>query len=1030
MAVALANTQTYENTGTGSTQTQTGYTPAAGSNRILVVRIHGLRTSESGAFTVDTVTFGGVSMTQAVTVSTTSSSRTYRTAIWYLINPSGSSGDVVATFSHASNSTIIATATLTGAAQTSPVISTDSDYNDGTISYLTLQLTGTIPSGSIGIYAATTHCNNNPTFSWTSPFTEEYDIRTASNTSTEVAGSGGWRDTYLYSKVLPEPTQAWPKCGAAVGFLPAAAAQTITATSITTAESVGGMTATPGAVSVTPSGIATAQSVPGPVASAGPVTILPTAIVSAASIGAAVVTPGVVSVTPSSIATGQSIGTATVSTALAIAPSGVATAESLSTPTVTPGAAAVLPSAIVTAESVGVATAGVGAVTVMPSAIASLESVALPVIGAGGIIAGSIVTDETFGTAALTTGGVNITPTSVSSDENVNGVTLALGAGGIVPGSIETAESVPEPVLADHRWIGTMNVGADDATEDASGLMSLYTTSGNVNATSPYAAFIVRNLPIPAGATIIHAYLRLYMFGYDDPGLTVAAQASHSPAALAATTSDISARALTDATVSWVASNIGLNKYNVSPDLAAVLQEVVNLPGWTENVSDALFVLHDNGTGGHIRFNMADAGIDPPQLVVDYYLGDTVQTITVTGIGSGESVAEATVTPGVTTVDMVNGVESLEAVGEPNLINPQTLTDAGEIATGFFATGGVVSQGGPVVVVDDGIATEETVGDDAVFTSPSYVVISDGIETLESWGAVAVDIGAITISPDGIATLESIGAALLSTWAEILPSGVASGEAVGVLTVGAGVVDIAADSIGSAESLGAAAVSAGEWFILVDSVTTAESIGTLVIAPGGVTILPDGVASLGSIGDAALTTVVGLAPASIGGEESVNVPEIIPGAATLAPDGVASLEAWGAADLSAVVYIVPVGLASAESLGALTLIPGAIVVAPDGVTTLESVGQPGLQFGGVSILPSGMATAAAFGTAVLIVGPTTVTPIAIASLESFGLLLLMSRFLPTVNIRRVPFKARVYESTGKDRVYDAPDKARVYVVEE
>ena len=47
MAVALANTQTYENTEPVQQQTQTGYTPAAGSNRILVVRIHGLRTSET-----------------------------------------------------------------------------------------------------------------------------------------------------------------------------------------------------------------------------------------------------------------------------------------------------------------------------------------------------------------------------------------------------------------------------------------------------------------------------------------------------------------------------------------------------------------------------------------------------------------------------------------------------------------------------------------------------------------------------------------------------------------------------------------------------------------------------------------------------------------------------------------------------------------------------------------------------------------------------------------------------------------------
>lgn len=1029
MAVALANTQTYENTGTGSTQTQTGYTPAAGSNRILVVRIHGLRTSESGAFTVDTVTFGGVSMTQAVTVSTTSSSRTYRTAIWYLINPSGSSGDVVATFSHASNSTIIATATLTGAAQTSPVISTDSDYNDGTISYLTLQLTGTIPSGSIGIYAATTHCNNNPTFSWTGPFTEEYDIRTASNTSTEVAGSGGWRDTYLYSEVLPEPTQAWPKCGAAVGFLPAAAAQTITATSITTAESVGGMTATPGAVSVTPSGIATAQSVPGPVASAGPVTILPTAIVSAASIGAAVVTPGVVSVTPSSIATGQSIGTATVSTALAIAPSGVATAESLSTPTVTPGAAAVLPSAIVTAESVGVATAGVGAVTVMPSAIASLESVALPVIGAGGIIAGSIVTDETFGTAALTTGGVNITPTSVSSDENVNGVTLALGAGGIVPGSIETAESVPEPVLADHRWIGTMNVGADDATEDASGLMYLYTTSGNVNATSPYAAFIVRNLPIPAGATIIHAYLRLYMFGYDDPGLTVAAQASHSPAALAATTSDISARALTDATVSWVASNIGLNKYNVSPDLAAVLQEVVNLPGWTENVSDALFVLHDNGTGGHIRVNMADAGIDPPQLVVDYYLGDTAQTITVTGIPSSENVAEVVLTPGTVMVDPVNGIESLEAVAAPDLINPQVITEAGEIASEFYATGGVLSQGGPVIAVDDGIVTGEAIGEPAI-NVPYDILVTDGIATAESSGAPVVAPADYPIMPDAIASEEGVGSPDLTGAIFIAAGSVTSGEALGDAAVLPGGVTIVTVSVASGESVAVPLATTGEKIIVAESAESGESVPAPGVVPGVVIVTPGGVASLESVAGPEVAALYGITVESIAGGESVGLPDVTPGVWLIEPPAIESVESVPGPAWATYAWILPEPVESAEIVATPVVPPGGVAVAPVGIESAEMWSSPALAFGPVTVTPSSIASGSAWGVPALAVGPVTIAPAGILSAELFGLLLVMSRFLPTVNIYRVPGGERVFIVTDRARIYRATFKPRVYVVEE
>ena len=100
MAIDIAGGTTYQTDTASTSYTLTSYTPAAGSNRILVVRVHGLRTNDSGAFTVDSVTFGGVGLTEAISAKTTSTTRQYRAAIWYLINPSGSSGNIVATFSH------------------------------------------------------------------------------------------------------------------------------------------------------------------------------------------------------------------------------------------------------------------------------------------------------------------------------------------------------------------------------------------------------------------------------------------------------------------------------------------------------------------------------------------------------------------------------------------------------------------------------------------------------------------------------------------------------------------------------------------------------------------------------------------------------------------------------------------------------------------------------------------------------------------------------------------------------------------
>ena len=191
MAINIAGGTTYQSATSASSYTLTSYTPASGSDRILVVRVHGLRTNDSGAFTVDSVTFGGVGLTEAISAKTTSSGRQYRSAIWYLINPSGSSGNIVATFSHSAGGCIISADTLTGAVQSSPVGQTGGATTTPTATIADTEST----ANAIGILAVTSHCGSDPVWTFTdsggvASYTEQYDIRTASNTSTEVSGAG------------------------------------------------------------------------------------------------------------------------------------------------------------------------------------------------------------------------------------------------------------------------------------------------------------------------------------------------------------------------------------------------------------------------------------------------------------------------------------------------------------------------------------------------------------------------------------------------------------------------------------------------------------------------------------------------------------------------------------------------------------------------------------------------------------------------------------------------------------------------
>lgn len=203
MAINIAGGTTYQSATSASSYTLTSYTPASGSDRILVVRVHGLRTSDSGAFTVDSVTFGGVELTEAVSGKTTSTSRQYRTAIWYLINPSGSSGNIVVTFSQGASGCIISADTLTGAAQSSPVGQTGSDSTSPTATIADTEST----ANAIGILAVTSHCGNDPVWTFAdsggvASYTEQYDIRTFSTNNAKPSGAGA-------SVLNPYSPQAW-----------------------------------------------------------------------------------------------------------------------------------------------------------------------------------------------------------------------------------------------------------------------------------------------------------------------------------------------------------------------------------------------------------------------------------------------------------------------------------------------------------------------------------------------------------------------------------------------------------------------------------------------------------------------------------------------------------------------------------------------------------------------------------------------------------------------------------------------------
>ncbi len=193
--------------------------------------------------------------------------------------------------------------------------------------------------------------------------------------------------------------------------------------------------------------------------------------------------------------------------------------------------------------------------------------------------------------------------------------------------ALDVAGVASYPAPADS---GEVDIVPDvDGTESSDTTINLTNTELPVRSAHPYAALEFHNPDVPQNAIIVpgSAKLQLYVVTADDPGLTIKAHKTASPATLSTTNADFSGRTPLTSGVEWNAANIGVGAYKDSPDIGPVLEEVFALPEWTRGSSDLVLLLINNGTGGYIRFHSED-GANPPRLVFDWYVGGLTITAT------------------------------------------------------------------------------------------------------------------------------------------------------------------------------------------------------------------------------------------------------------------------------------------------------------------------------------------------------------------------------------------------------------------
>jgi acid phosphatase type 7 len=181
--------------------------------------------------------------------------------------------------------------------------------------------------------------------------------------------------------------------------------------------------------------------------------------------------------------------------------------------------------------------------------------------------------------------------------------------------------------------------GTDDVEQRADGSVYVASTDlelvyDNQNTGNQVAGLRFRNIKIPKGAEVRNAYL---LFTSDEPAtgstsLLIRGEDTDNAAAFTTEAYNVSSRPLTTAQVSWSPPSWGIiNEVQQSPDVRAVVQEVINRSAWREGNSLAFII---KGTGRRTAKSFDGSGSSAPKLVVRY----TVNT-------SAASEVETTVLP-------------------------------------------------------------------------------------------------------------------------------------------------------------------------------------------------------------------------------------------------------------------------------------------------------------------------------------------------------------------------------------------------
>lgn len=141
-------------------------------------------------------------------------------------------------------------------------------------------------------------------------------------------------------------------------------------------------------------------------------------------------------------------------------------------------------------------------------------------------------------------------------------------------------------------------IAADQDNANQSGSTVVLTGFANVDATNEYYGLRFPNVTIDAGVTISACTIRVYcpVSTNDEPNHTIYGDASTNAAVFTTGSNNISARTPTSASTTWSSTNLGAAGFFTTPDLSAILQEIIDTGGWASGNAVA-FVIQGSADG-------------------------------------------------------------------------------------------------------------------------------------------------------------------------------------------------------------------------------------------------------------------------------------------------------------------------------------------------------------------------------------------------------------------------------------------------